>query len=437
MHHLRKNLSVLGSGVTMQARPFFFIINLILLSLVPQQALGFVVADATPYLNLIGNPFRNRLPYAQNAYARNVWDMQVFDNRLYLGHGNSNNEPPVPNAGPVEIWYYDAEQRQFGYDYVLPEEQIDHFIVIDDVMYVPGHDPRNTEGRIYFLKQGGSWESSNPIRGSLHVYDFYSFQGTWFAALGVGQPTSQVIATSQDEGATWQLSTLPVPMLDMFQPSIYRAWEFFEVDGDLLVSVLPSWRYMARQDDSGNLIINTYDPLSSAVYRLISHINGQIEFEAVNTDFFAGLSTPEIDYSEGRIVHPIRFVDWLVYIGARTLTDHNWTSFGLFSSDDSYQIQVYTFEPGEVPYDLLVEDNTAYVLLTSLVSDGRNRTRVMATCDLVTWREVLQFEAEGYSRSFALYLRNFYFGQATDITTHSDAAGNILEVENSYFQLGC
>jgi hypothetical protein len=49
---------------------------------------------------LLGNPF------SKDAYARNVWDMQVYEESIYLGHGNSSNYGPSANAGPVDVIKY-------------------------------------------------------------------------------------------------------------------------------------------------------------------------------------------------------------------------------------------------------------------------------------------------------------------------------------------
>jgi hypothetical protein len=54
--------------------------------------------DVTAYVENLGNPFT-----AKPTYARNVWDMQVFNGRLYFGHGNASNLNPSPNAGPINV----------------------------------------------------------------------------------------------------------------------------------------------------------------------------------------------------------------------------------------------------------------------------------------------------------------------------------------------
>lgn len=52
--------------------------------------------DVSSSITVLGSPFKKA------AYARNVWDMQLFGGKIYLGHGNSSNNAPSPNAGPVQ-----------------------------------------------------------------------------------------------------------------------------------------------------------------------------------------------------------------------------------------------------------------------------------------------------------------------------------------------
>jgi len=58
---------------------------------------GLEQKDVTNRIKLLGNPF------TKSTYAKNVWDMQVFNGSIYLGHGNSSNYAPAANAGPIDV----------------------------------------------------------------------------------------------------------------------------------------------------------------------------------------------------------------------------------------------------------------------------------------------------------------------------------------------
>lgn len=391
-------------------------------------------SDPTPpvELELVGTPFTTRLSGTQNAFARNVWDMEVFEDRLYLAHGNSDADSPG-ERGPVEVWYYDGSQ--FAFDFVTNDEQIDRFRILQNTLTIPGHDSRDSWafGNIYRLASG-QWQTWENISDALHIYDVAWHKGQILAALGIGETVNQVIVSSRDQGQTWQPIPLVVDMVDGTPIYVFRAWTFFEVGNDLLVSVVPAWRYMALPDAAGTLVPNSYQALSSEVFRLERTGDDQ-QFVQVDVDFFLGIPQPEIDFMPGRVIRPTLFESTTVYIGARTTTDHNWTAFGLFAVDDRYQPQQITFEPGEIPNDILVDD-ALYVLLVQPEGLGY-RTRVMATCDLQNWREVLAFDAATFARSFALYQDAFYFGLGTEAHELDDSSGTIVRVNADQFTRGC
>src|SRR5436309_1025344 len=64
---------------------------------------GTARASTTVSPVLLGNPLKGRYPdgIAGNPmeYARNPWDMQVLNGRIYIGSGNSANNNPALNAG--------------------------------------------------------------------------------------------------------------------------------------------------------------------------------------------------------------------------------------------------------------------------------------------------------------------------------------------------
>src|SRR5882672_6907004 len=73
--------------------------------------------DVSGEVEVLGSPFASK-----PLYARNVWDMQSFQGRLYLGHGNSSNLQPSPNAGPIPVVYWDPAASAFVSPYTVNEE---------------------------------------------------------------------------------------------------------------------------------------------------------------------------------------------------------------------------------------------------------------------------------------------------------------------------
>lgn len=163
-----------------------------------------VYAESQP--ELIGMPFHSVYSDKQ-SYARNLWDLQRFGNRIYLGAGNSSNAGPVPNAGRVPAIYYDLKTERFVNDYTVAEEQIDLYRVINNQLMIPGHDATQkwTFGNIYLLEDtsdNSRWQKRRTLPRALHVYDLNSLDQQLFAAVGLKGAGAVYVST--DQGKSWQ-----------------------------------------------------------------------------------------------------------------------------------------------------------------------------------------------------------------------------------------
>lgn len=392
------------------------------------------VNDVTAVVERIGNPTRARYPDERWAYARNVWDMEVFDGRLYLGSGNSNNEGPAPNAGPVDLWSYNAETNQFVNEATLDEEQIDKFVIIEGKLYIPNHDPRGDVqiAGFYHLGQDG-WQLTRQFPDAVHVYDLYWYRGRLFAGLGNFSYAGYSVAVSDDFGKTGTLIRVPTTVLNEYSFYVWRVWTFFEVGGQLLISTIPVPELVLN--DTPEPPLKTLR-LLPAIYRYVER-DGNIEFVEVATNFFPVEGVP---FEETRVGRAVKFGEATVYIGATTRTDHQWTPFGLYAvrlSADDFEVQPLTPAPlsdGALPYDLLIHEGALYVLTSAFNLDTNSVTiTIMATTDLVNWREVLYFEADALGRSFAVYGGHFYIGLGSEAQRLFPATGDVLRVRREYF----
>ncbi len=89
-------------------------------------------------VEFLGNPYRKIYKSDAYVYARNIWDMQVFAGRVFLGAGNSSNKGPAPNAGRVPVYSFNPYNDTFQKEYTVAEEQVDRFRVINEKLYIPG-----------------------------------------------------------------------------------------------------------------------------------------------------------------------------------------------------------------------------------------------------------------------------------------------------------
>jgi hypothetical protein len=402
--------------------------------------------EVSAVVELIGNPTKARYPDGDWRYARNVWDMEVFDGRLYLGSGNSNNQGPAPNAGPVEVWAYHAETNRFVSEATLDEEQIDQFEIIKGQLTIPNHDPRGDSDLIGFYRLAeGRWQPTRTITKSAHVYDLHLYRGRLFAALGLFGYSGGAVATSGDLGQTWARLDVPTAPLNLYSFHGLRVWQFFEVGDHLLISSLP-----ALEKGPGDQP-NTVKTLRiwSTVYRYRqaaqpdqpdqSNQANQGEIEEVRTDFFPAQSAAPPESL--RVARPVRVGEATVYIGAQVTTDHQWTPLGLYrvrSSGDDFEVAPLRLPDGALPYDLLVQEGVLYVLLGQPQPEsGLTTIAVFATSEAdsptaPTWREVLRFNAPTFARSFAIYHGDFYFGLGSEPMPLSPHTGDLLRVRRDF-----
>jgi hypothetical protein len=360
-------------------------------------------------VRLVGNPFLSK-----GAYARNVWDMQVWDGRLYLGHGNSSDDEPSPNAGPIDVVSYDPETSSFTREYTVDEEQIDRFRVVDGMLTIPGHDPREdwSFGNFY-RKEGADWQKYRTIPNGVHTYDLLAHRGLMFAALGtpIDRKASNIVL-SQDRGATWQEISYAgpirtVPPSDVYHPNYSRMRTLFELNGRLYGSGEGYARHHLLVRHEGG---NTFS----------------VEDTATADSMFPGLrGQPNV----WRIERAVNFGDHLVYIGAESVNDHQWLPLGLFAAPAVGLARGIALPDGASPRDIVVSsDGTLYVLVSIKIDESQYIVSVCATKELMNWTEIMRFNCDTFARSFELMGDEFYVGLGQEHDGPAASTGNILTV---------
>jgi hypothetical protein len=176
-------------------------------------------ADVTLYVESLGIPFAKRYPDGDTIFARNVWDLQAFAGRLYIGAGNWDNRGPAPNAGPVPIVTWDPQEKRFVREGIADEEAIERFEVINGRLYIPGTDPRGgwDFGNLYRREADGHWTKFRTIPHAIHTFALTGYDGRLYAGLGAEDTVpwytdfkryGSAIAVSKDDGASWRFLPL-------------------------------------------------------------------------------------------------------------------------------------------------------------------------------------------------------------------------------------
>ncbi|MDP3983322.1 MAG: hypothetical protein Q8Q65_04595, partial [bacterium] len=372
-------------------------------------------ADVTAELVNLGNPFNGSIDsgYSKPLFARNVWDMQIFNGKIYLGHGDWGN-----NTGPTDIWSYDLASKQFVKESstgtvcganCVDEEAIEKYRVVDGALVIPGIDDKNSGGSGSFYRQeSGSFKKYYNFTSVDHVFDIHSFNSKLFA--GVGPRGTSGVKISSDSGVLWQDAVCKGATT-----CASRTYTLFELAGKLYASIpfLSSSQVTSLME---------YDPVAN-VFNVVPWSSAQ--------NMFVPLSGNALTDTARWITNESTFNSNLVYIvatpgGGNT---NNWIPISLVKSSAMGSASQINLPNSATPRDTLVNGSNIYVLAHT-GSAGAYTNYVFSSTDLTTWTEVLSFSHETFARSFEYQNGYFYFGMGTDSTALSNKAGDILKAKD-------
>lgn len=283
--------------------------------------------DVTSEIKLLGNPLKTRYKDdTEKVYARNIWDMHAFGGKIYFGGGNSSNNPPAVNSGPVDLWTYNPITKEFKTEYTLPEEQIHLIREFDNQLYIPGHDSRESWdfGNFYRL-ESGVWKKYRTIPNGVHVYDIYKWDNKLIAAIGTGSIAATSIQVSTDDGKTWKNAICTDKNGNENVCSCYnRIYNVFPLSNKLFAYYYLYPFTLDAQKSSFNSPVNQSKTL------------------------FGG------DVAD-RIERAVVFAGETVYITGNTVNDHQYLPLSLLHAKDIDNVSKVELPRGAVPYDLLVK----------------------------------------------------------------------------------
>lgn len=366
--------------------------------------------DLTEKIEKLGNPYSARYGESRGfRYARNIWVMFVYKDKIYLGGGNSSNGGPGVGAGPVPIIALDPKTKRFQTEWSVPDEQIDVYRVFSDgLLYIPGHDPQEDWklGNFYRKKEDGSWEKVRTMPDGVHNYDMAEFDGRIFSA-GYG------IYGSTNRGAR------------MFKvgETFGRAYSFLPFK-NALFAVAGIGLKLKNKSAKGN----SFDGARVAAYNKSRH-----EFEQIilsTNDVLPKTRAREDATTQGKIVRPTPYKNMVFYIGGHEHNDHQIKPIGAYcatASGKHFKAKRIDLSKDAIPWDIKVVGNQVFILFEETEKqDGKTVNRVWRSTDGKKFSPLLSFRAGTFARSFAYYDGFFYFGLGTEIAESGSFKGNTL-----------
>lgn len=357
---------------------------------------------ATVAITSLGGPWAVR--YADDAlrYARNIWDMRLYNGRLYVGGGNSSNKGPAVNAGPVPIMAYDFQRMTWVAEGQVDDEQIDRFLLLDGDLAIPGHDPRQNWqwGNLYLREAKGRWRKQRRIPNGVHTYDVVSHAGRWFAALGTAK--GGAIVESTDRGEDWRTTHIaPVRVYSLVQAgeSLF-AFPGLRIKNHKVIDAVLQWR-----DGQWQVLPE-------------NHYQRWLPDTTIQPQGVLKLLSAE------------RFGSQVAYIVAYTRNDHQSAPLAAYvggvGTEGHWQARRLEWPDGFAPWDVAVRDGHIHWLLNRVTPHG---------ADVQIWRSpeqrpmqkslFLSFSTPALARALEIKGSDYFVGLGAD----NEEAQDSLPVE--------
>ena len=362
----------------------FKIFILILVSITLLEA-----KDVTKEIEFIGNPSKSQFAEGEAAYSRNVWDLQVYDNLIFIGSGNSANEGPSINSGNVDLHVYNPKTGKFYKETTIYDDQVDIFKVLQNRLAIPGHDATGSWnwGNFYIRGENNSWKMYRNIPKALHVYDLEYRDKTLFAAIGLNEGAA--VGATSDLGKNWKIIKL----------GSSRVYSFMSVGDEFFA-------------------LKKFKRTSKPYFSVAQYKRGNFvpRYDISIYDMFADT---RFDIKYSRATRIISFDDKAIYLGAYKYNSHQTKPFGFYEAvlkNGKISSKKIKLKEGYIPRDIIKRGNKIYLLTSKTTRSGTNiEVLEFYANNLRTYKELFSFEYPTFARSFELLDGVFYFGMGCDV----------------------
>jgi hypothetical protein len=440
-------------------------------------------ADVTGQLIDLGNKPRES---GQRGVGLNLWDLQPYRGRLYLGMGSTSHD-----SGPIPVWAYDHAARRWSNEpeAIIEQEAIELFRVLGDHLYIPAADPKgnaddgsNDGIKFYRREDDGRWVHYYSVRDlhTAHIRDLAEDDGL---LLGVGnsrrphdllnaKPGAVAISLSMLDSGPDRVDRLglfrsaisltpPGPSggrvdADTSQRNRIGNWFFalFRLHDGLYASTRwLSWAPDNPDEEGFYRPRMEYPPQVPPFPTVLRWDRNLSQFAAPPPGTLDRLVpvSPERDTQLTLRPHkPVLFGDlWFAPLrthafGQNYLTHYNQSVDFVIKPADGPGRRVVLPEAEALGEAVLVDGDRLFLLANAPRPDGGYRVLVYsleqadATVDhldpetgLATeaWREVLRFSAPNLARSFARIDQSWYFGLGFAGTESPGQAGSLLRLD--------
>jgi hypothetical protein len=330
-------------------------------------------------LEVVADPLGSWRADPTEAFARNIWDLQAWDGRLYMGYGDA-----VVNTGPTKVFAYDPASGEVVHETTVNEEAIFRYRVIDQRLYIPGIDAVDTRDGALYMRDDEGW-TSFLLEDVVHASDVRVLPDRMCVSVQDDAPFGGAVLCSSDGGASWS----------RYSTESGRSGRFLELGGQLYVS-----------------------SLVSGVHRLDADRTTPVAFEIPGVG----------DTTDVLVAHPTNCGDELVFIA-----EHNtgWTAkaLGVFRAaiDGSGSITVVPIDLPDVT-GLFEVEGRCHALANERLRCGRYQVTIYDSGDARTWSRRLSFQLPAFARSAEILDGQLFVGLGCERGTCDRMAGQIVRI---------
>ena len=373
----------------------------------------------------LGNPLRED---GHKGRALNVWDLQVFDGKVYLAGGST-----VSNSGPMKVFAYNPQNQKFDQEYVVEEEAIEHFRVFGDRLYIPAADPTKGDLHKFYRREAGKWRRYDSEQIKLaHVRDLIETDTGEILLVG----NSRQLNKSDVRGAAIAipgkngLEIKPAGVENIISQGRVIAdfnWFFstFRYNNRIFAT-----NTLLRDADNFEGAIAEYNPTSKSFV---------LNFQLRNDEFIPTEIIGSKDMQGIKVIYrpwnPVEFQNYLVYpVRSYSIFTDNYkkaymNTIGFFYKSRMGSSPQTLKLPKGSGEDVLIIDKELYVLANRQDADEKFTTYVYKTNSLnksTKWKRILKFRGWNKARSFEYLDGTFYFGLGQNYDEGIHNSGDIL-----------
>lgn len=419
----------------------FIICQLLTCTLLSQNCgIASQLGDATNRLVFHGN-----IPEKEGMVdrARNLWDLQVFENEIYLGYGNTTTNP-----GPLNLYSFNPITKKYSFELTLPTEGIERLKLLNDKLFIPNSDPKPGNKRKYYFKDDGVWTLVNELPELAHIRDMDFFEGEYYLIGNTNCPGSKSadcagIIKHANPSATFENDMIEDELV-MADPLSNSRWNWFfgmlKMDNKLIIPnammtesynpnlVIPDGEFFIVEN--GTIKWSAFMPQSTR----LKHF----QFYPVDTT----VAQPDTFLTKIsiRTFESVNYNDDLIYT-TRSYSPYTWyyqdhynNSKGMIFKDALLTEAKFVVFPDAdaIGEDLFVFENEVYALANKNISSNSKVVYVYKSNDPSAnpngWEEVLHFNSANIARSIEYLDGRLYFGLGQNLGDDLEKSGQLISI---------